>query len=150
MGKDCKVEEMRKLRYWIHLFKSLTLSVQYQQMEPHNHISLIPFAFSFPQSCNIITGEERQIQIALEAHLFLIPKTWQCTGPAGLSHLNKEQADTRCWGLGMLPFKQGHFPGQGISTIAQRLGCPLPCYGSVMECHGSEVTTRILAMLSPV
>lgn len=110
-------------------------------MEPHNHISITPFPFSLLSHAMLLLHVKKQSQIALDAHLFPIPVTWQWTGPAGLS----PQQGTGCYQwlrFEVLPFYQGHFPGQGISTIAQRLGCSLPCHRSVMGCYRSEATSH--------
>lgn len=82
MSKDCKVEEMRKM---LHMFLKVWHWVQHQQMEPHNHISITPFPFSLLSHAMLLLHVKKQSQIALDAHLFPIPVTWQWTGPAGLS-----------------------------------------------------------------
>lgn len=85
MSHERRLQSRRNERDAACLFKSLTLRVQHQQMEPHNHISIIPFPFSLLSHAMLLLHVKKQSQIALDAHLFPIPVTWQRTGPAGLS-----------------------------------------------------------------
>lgn len=95
MSKDCKVEEMRKKRCWIHVRKSMTLRAQCQQMEPHDHT----LSSSFPSSLKHYYTWRKTNPGSHGGSFLPVTVTWQCAGPAGLSHLNQEQAASSCWGL---------------------------------------------------
>lgn len=140
MSHERRLQSGRNEKDAAYLFKSLTLRVQHQQMEPHNHISIIPFPFSLLSHAMSLLHVKKQSQIALDAHLFPIPVPYLAMdwpSRSVTSTRNRLLPAAEVW---RCPFLTRPAPWPRNSHIAQRLGCSLPCCRSAMGCYRSEVT----------
>lgn len=113
--------------------------------ESHSLSLLLPSIMQY----HVKKHEETQIHIALEAHLFSIPVTWQWTGPAGLIHLTKLIPAAEVWRCSF---------SKKVTSLAKEFlllhkGLDAACHvmGVLWDVTGlRSLFTRILAMLSQV